>query len=997
MHHPIKNSAAPFSRWVAALLIAIYFGLIANAARAQNPSPANSAAGEIRGQINNAATGANLAHVSIKVRETNREYTTARDGTFSIAPLQPGTYSLAIEYPGLDRRVETVQLEAGRVARLDVALSSDLYVLPQFVVAGQREGNAAAIAEQRVAPNITNILTADAFGDITKANVGNLLRRIPGVTGITDDEIDTSVIQVRGMDAALTSIDIDGTRAASAMNGSRKQNVNAIPVDLIEKVEVAKAPTAEDDADSLGGRVKLTTKSAFDLKERVFNLRAGASYNETYGKTVTPGRKDYIPGSVGVTYSDVVGLSGRPRALGVFATANYDRFLDARSLVSFGHVTPTGGSAGATTIRDYSTFDFASDELHEQVRMGASVRLEYRLADHTTLGISAMFSRYIDDFERARHGFDGAAIDLVLSDPDPNFTVVNNAAYTGQRNLRESETETYNLRAFGTTRLNGFKLTYDVNNQQAQKFEFRNQSQFVSARRFGYAFDWRQSSDYPQPILRTGLDPWTDRFADVGSTALEVRRQAVDKDIWGSRLDAEKAFEWRTPLKLKAGVRFREETQVDDQDRFVASVAPAAGRNLSAYLDTGWKNGGGVGRYPVGAVPSNVSLLGNVRFIGGPDPRTAWTFDPALIALNAASTAQNSLLNDRRIQEKVYATYLQGTTAFGRLQTVAGARLERTELKGRYGVRNRAVTDVLAQFSGIQRASASYDDVFPSVHLRYPVTETLLLRGSFSTTIGRPNLDTLTASADYNVGSRSITRPNPDLQPQRSKNYDLSLEYYFKPVGVVSVGVFQKDISDYIATVARTISEAAAAELGAPIANPNANVLNWTVSSDENSGTARVRGLEFNYTQQFSFLPGAFRGLGAFLNYTWLDSTGTRQTVGATTVAIPLVNFIPRSGNAGLSYTYGRWDARLQVNYHSTFNDGFNATNPRLRNSFRGERYQWDFNTRCKLTRKLSVFANLSNFTSRGEPDYVGWEADNRRDQTIGYSFIITGGVSASF
>jgi hypothetical protein len=111
----------------------------------------------------------------------------------------------------------------------------------------------------------------------------------------------------------------------------------------------------------------------------------------------------------------------------------------------------------------------------------------------------------------------------------------------------------------------------------------------------------------------------------------------------------------------------------------------------------------------------------------------------------------------------------------------------------------------------------------------------------------------------------------------------------------------------------------------------------------------------------------------------------------------PLVNFIPRSGNAGLSYTYGRWDARLQVNYHSTFNDGFNATNPHLRNSYRGERYQWDFNGRCKMTRKLSVFANLSNFTSEGEPDYVGWEAPERRDQTIGYSFIITGGINVSF
>jgi hypothetical protein len=134
-----------------------------------------------------------------------------------------------------------------------------------------------------------------------------------------------------------------------------------------------------------------------------------------------------------------------------------------------------------------------------------------------------------------------------------------------------------------------------------------------------------------------------------------------------------------------------------------------------------------------------------------------------------------------------------------------------------------------------------------------------------------------------------------------------------------------------------------------------------------------------------------------FANYTWLQSSGTRQTSAGVPVDVPLINFIPRSGNAGLSYTYGRWDARLQVNYHSNFCDGYNSTNPRLRNSFRGARSQWDFNGRCKLTRKLSVFANLSNFTSQSEPDFSGWVAPERRDQTIGYSFIITGGVSASF
>jgi hypothetical protein len=133
------------------------------------------------------------------------------------------------------------------------------------------------------------------------------------------------------------------------------------------------------------------------------------------------------------------------------------------------------------------------------------------------------------------------------------------------------------------------------------------------------------------------------------------------------------------------------------------------------------------------------------------------------------------------------------------------------------------------------------------------------------------------------------------------------------------------------------------------------------------------------------------------VNYTWLQAMGTRQTFAGVPVVVALLDFIPRSGNAGLSYTYGRWDARVQVNYHSNFCENVQQANPRLRNSFRGARFQWDFNGGCGLARRLSIFANVSNFTSQDKLDYYGWVALECRDQIIGYSFIVTDGISAQF
>jgi TonB-dependent receptor len=981
------------------VLNAIALGLLGLTLLAPRLLAQSANTGEIAGQVSNKVTGSNLENAQVKVVETNSNYYTQRGGTFEITQLVPGTYTLVIDYPGLDSLRVPVVVEAGRTVRRNFAMSSDVYVLPALVVAGQREGNAAAIADQHYAPNLTNVITADTFGEIAKANVANLLKRIPGVTGITDDEIDTSVIQVRGMDASLTTVDLDGAPAAAPFEAtSRKQNLNSLPVDLIERVEVVKASTPADDGDSLGGRVKLTSKSAFDRNERVIDARFGASYNKTYGKTVTADRKDYIPLSAGLTYSDVIGLFGQPRALGILVMANYDRFRDARSLTQFGHVTASGGSASATTTKDYSTFGFTSAELHKQERKGGSLRLDYKLADHTTLGFSALFSRYFNGFDRVRNGANGGTIDTVLSDPDPSFTVVNNATALTQRNVRPNTTDNSNLRLFGTSKVAGFKFTYDVSRQKAHQFEITTTTEVISNRKFSYALDWRPNPAYPYPVVRSGLDPFTDRFDDTASSSLSYRRQTLDRDNLGARLDVEKSFAGRLPLNLKAGVRVRDEAQQNQRDRFVGALAAGVGKNLSAYLDPAWKISGNPDVYPVGAAFSDDKIYGNMKFVGGADPQKAWSYDPSFITMNASSTVQNSFLTDLKMEEKIYASYLEGSVKMGQLTALGGARVERTDLFLNFPVRNRAVTDVLAQFNGRARGWARYDDVFPSLHLKYNVTDALQARASVSTTIGRPSIGNLTANSDINLTSRAITVPNPDLQPQRSVNYDATLEYYFKRMGVFSVGVFQKDIRDYIGSVSTTISETAAADLGAPLTNPNPNALTWTLTTDQNNGTARVRGIEFNYSKQLDFLPGALRGLGVFANYTWLQCDGTRQTAAGVPVVVPLTNFIPRSGNTGLSYTYGRWDARLQVNYHSDYVDGYNATNPTLRNSIRGARTQWDFNSRCKLTRKLSVFANLSNLTSSDEGDYTGsWAAPVRRDQTIGYSFVITGGVSATF
>ncbi len=47
---------------------------------------------------------------------------------------------------------------------------------------------------------------------------------------------------------------------------------------------------------------------------------------------------------------------------------------------------------------------------------------------------------------------------------------------------------------------------------------------------------------------------------------------------------------------------------------------------------------------------------------------------------------------------------------------------------------------------------------------------------------------------------REIFTGNPDLNPTTSMNFDLMAEHYFRSVGIISGGVFYKDLKDFIYT-----------------------------------------------------------------------------------------------------------------------------------------------------------------------------------------------------
>ena len=231
----------------------------------------------LTGTVTNAATGRALEGARVAIEGTARETLTDAQGNFRFDDVAAGSVTLAVAYTGLDATKMPVTLASG-VTRRDIGLTSGVYKLSQFVVSGEREGNAQAVTLQRLSDGVKNIVSTDAFGNLAQ-NPADLLVRLPGIEG---DTVDGTIryVRIRGLNQNLTTITMDGNRLADAASAgaTREYQFQTVSADSVERMEVVKSPTPDLDGDSIGGAVNMVSKTGFDTKGRFIRLSAGLTY-----------------------------------------------------------------------------------------------------------------------------------------------------------------------------------------------------------------------------------------------------------------------------------------------------------------------------------------------------------------------------------------------------------------------------------------------------------------------------------------------------------------------------------------------------------------------------------------------------------------------------------------------------------------------------------------------------------------------------------------------
>jgi len=231
----------------------------------------------------------------------------------------------------------------------------------------------------------------------------------------------------------------------------------------------------------------------------------------------------------------------------------------------------------------------------------------------------------------------------------------------------------------------------------------------------------------------------------------------------------------------------------------------------------------------------------------------------------------------------------------------------------------------------------SYTDFLPSMNLNYSLFRNLLIRFSASKVMARPLLGNLAPTitsisvpSNGDLTGASFTIGNPKLSPFRSTNFDGSVEWYFNRSSLLAVAAFSKNISSFPQTILYTapLSQFASADTIAAIRAQYTNANQLAYIDKDLPFTARqyrdapggwLRGIEFTYQQNFTFLPWLLKNTGALVNYTYIKSQLTyildpgTSSRPQTTGKGPFLGVSPRALNATLFYEDEHVRARVTV------------------------------------------------------------------------------------
>ena len=782
-----------------------------------------------------------------------------------------------------------------------------------IVVTGIRASLQQAIDIKRQSDAVVDVISAEDIGKFPDKNVAEALQRVTGVS-ISRDFGEGERVSVRGTAPNLSLTLLNGHAVATAdwfvldqLAASRSFNYLMLPSELVSTLEVFKSPKADLEEGGIGATINVKTRMPLDLKPFTVYGSVQGVHSELADKVDPNG-------------SALISWHNRDETFGLLVGAIYQKRHLRRDAVEVLGYTAAPAALGA----DLQIPALVGSVLFKQTRerIGFNATAQWRPSDTLEMSLTGLYSHMnADNFNQNYMAWfsnminNGAVpTDTTIEDgtvTSGTFALlpgVNGAVFDAIDRLAHTETRS---------------IDYNIDFKPDDAWAFHGQIGYTDAEGeteaqpfwetnapTGFTFDLH---GVPQ-IHFTDLDPNDPAGMTLGWASYDTITN-TDEEIY-ARGDATYFLDAGPFKSIKAGLKFTNHKR---------ETIHIAGRTGTFYPWNGNDCGGGVpcslatvaGSLTPGNFLSDIDgdgvldsfiqvdrgaledLFGTLNFVDW----TPTTTDRDIRFLNPQASF--------KITEKTYGGFAMGNFGGDRWRGNVGLRVVRTDqtadgwLIGDPGGEPNPFGPITpVTFKN------SYTDWLPSINVAFDVTNDIVLRAAAARTVTRPDYAAMAPQIELRPTILTGSGGNPQLDPFRADQFDISFEWYPSRQSLVSVALFYKDIQTYITTATNTEVHLVEQNVnptpaGCTAAGTNLWNCEFQITRPVNGSGGTNKGAEISWQQP------VWGGFGFLANYTYSDAKKSdgNPVEGNSKHTVNLVGYFE---NELLS-------ARLAYNYRSKY------------------------------------------------------------------------------
>ena len=800
-------------------------------------------------------------------------------------------------------------------------------------VTGLRASLEASLAKKRNADSVVEVVTADDIGKLPDKNVADAIQRVPGVNiassaGGEGGFSENDRVSIRGTSPSLTQTLINGHAVASGdwfildQQGvvGRSVSYSLLPSEIVKSVTVSKSQTADLPEGGVSGSVNIETRKPLDFKKPLtLEVSAQAIYADL-SKKPDP------------QLNAIVNWKNESDTFGVLFQAFSETRHERRDgIETFGYGTIDPSSAAATAHPDLANVLVpygVNSALFEQTRkrVGGLLDVEFKPTSTLTIDANGFYST-LNATNYNRSFYSQPASIVVAAVPD-SYTVKNNtlvaanyspaavaagiansdpgslfqavAAEVDQLYRPNEGADTYygdvnaRWRVTDTLTLTGdLGYTHGVGKTPGE-YGYSAAIGLDGSVGMNYALHGMSAPELSFP----GANVANFTSSAVTEGGAHDRVFTYDAEKYGT-VDADWAIDSGVIESAKFGARYAEHSR--------HTVWPT---NDSCQADVcNFTNAAPKPTWAGATYPGN---FGSGFGAGSGTLRNVWQLNAADVAAWVKQYANNGGFASTEnwpaefsVKEKDAAGYGMLNLAGSHWRGNVGLRVVHTHQESLSNIFTGEPDTLAGNSHGLYTPTLikhDFTDLLPSANFKFDLTPELVSRFAVARTMARADYSALATAVSLDDTLHTGSGGNPDLKPVRSTNYDGTLEWYFAPKSLLSVGLFYMDIRSYV-------------DYGtAPVQffdTTHHAEATYVITSPVNIG-AKNKGIELSWQQALPW------NLGAVVNYTYTD--------GKTSTGAEMVGNSKNTYNLEAYYDNDTFSTRLAYTYRSAFLAGLNSS-----------------------------------------------------------------------